>query len=434
MKISVHGVLRTQTYVHQTSPTESGRSLSVVPTTKMHVYDDGRVLGVPVISANSVRGLLRRHAARLVMEEVADKQRRLKERLRLAEDQLIKADPGDPAYGTLQDQVRSAREDVSASQLPKSVYLSLARGAYATNGIHADLLTIEQLSMAQENVFARLFGGGAFMLPGALKMGGPLVPVLEGLTLPLLPGWFARAAAAEKYVPVRSEVAPGNLMETVTITARDDFAKPDEMALLVVRDVRGAYLDHMAEKMAERQGAADARSQGGDDDEKAAKDTKKGLENIISTQCIVPGVPLAMHVHADRVTPAQAGMLLLALEAWVQERQIGGGTARGLGQFRPEVFQAALQLDDGRVVAADLFVEDPVTGEWLLDQDNPDVAGLVNECKAALRGDDGHVRGHADASVLGQVYPYFERKKKAPPPAKAGKAGAKAGAQTAAAA
>jgi CRISPR type IV-associated protein Csf2 len=132
--IVIRGTLTTAALTHQTSPSGKGEQI------KTDVLGpDGLIRGVPYITANSVRGLIRREAGHLVMERLQESQ----------------------------------------SKIHRNLYLSIMRGSYARTGIDAGGATYIQQLMASKHVFGGLFGGGGRMYRSPFRLERDLLPVLE---------------------------------------------------------------------------------------------------------------------------------------------------------------------------------------------------------------------------------------------------------------
>jgi hypothetical protein len=447
MKLSISGVLVTLSPVHQTAPNDAGKNMARQVTMPVVAGADGRVAEVPYVTANSVRGQLRRHAAAIVLGKVsAALERARQERESASGDEDIKA----------------CDAKVAAAALTRQHYLSIVRGAYAASGgIHAEKLTVEAAAAARRHVFARLFGGGAFMLPAALKIESPLLPVIKGLTEHIMP-----AAVAVHAI----DKIDGPLMTVERLYARDDFEDLPQAAIDVLADPVAEYEAHMAGKFKEREGKKAAREairalrsggasaaavpvepvgdSGPDGEEEgnengavgevapgvqsaapsAAEPIKKQtLDNLFDTEVMIPGLPLALQLRADGIGEAHAGLILLALESWVQTNALGGGSARGRGRFLPRLSLRILH-DDGLAEVIEpaallLDADDPAMAR--LDRSNPTIRRLLAACAEALEAD-------ATVQSLAAVYPTFEKAEKAEK-AKAGgkkaKAKAEAGAE-----
>lgn len=281
MKLVIRGVLTTTSVVHQTAPETKGLQM------KTNVYTcNGLLRGVPYVTANSVRGMIRRAAASLVLEQL----------------------------------------EKTTGVISKNLYLSIVRGSFGRSAIYAGGLTFSQAVSAAKHPFAGLFGGGSLMLRSPWRIERDLIPVMTA-TAPLLPHEVQHAAI--------ECVNPNDLLTISLMAPRDDFARLTDDARSVVEDVEAAYADHMANKKA--QSAA-----------KKADDTqsKDDLDNFATTECIVPGVPLYLGMTTSDITPAQAGMLLSGLLIWARNNALGGGSARGRGSFIPKL---SLSIDGKQI-------------------------------------------------------------------------------------
>lgn len=281
MKLTIRGVLTTTAFTHQTDPNEKGMQI------KTAVISDGKLItGVPVIQANSVRGLLRRAAA----DELAA--------------QVIK----------------------NLEKVSRNLYLSIYRGAFARTGLNAGGATYQQMSAAADHIFAGLFGGGAYMYRSTVRFERDLIPAITA-TRPLLPAEIQAHAI---------DVPHDKLLTTQTLAPRDDFAVLPKSAIDTVDDIEAAYTEHMQTKVDQSAAIKAGESEKRDD-----------LNTMANTQGIIPGVPLAFGISTSDISPAQCGMLLAGLLRWANRNTLGGGSARGRGSFIPTL---SLSIDGKRVV------------------------------------------------------------------------------------
>lgn len=282
LTFAIRGVLRTTSLTHQTSPSGKGMQMS------MQIPGIGNL---PFITANSVRGLLRRAAADVIYEKVQEK----------------------------------------GNKISRDLYLSIARGAYSRTGINAGGATFLEAKAASTHVFAGLFGGGSLMFGSRLSMGRQLMPILE-LNKALMPQSVQCHAL---------DVEPWKLIVKTIMAPKDEFEKLPQYN--VVENLEAAYMEHQATKIEQRNENA------GD-----TKTTKDDLNNFAEIDCIAPNVPLYFDLQGTNVTPAQVGLVLVALQSWINRNALGGGKARGQGAFLP-----SLELIvDGKTVVQSLFAGD----------------------------------------------------------------------------
>lgn len=269
MKLVIRGILTTAGHIHQTSPDSKGEQL------KSNIAVNGQLVrGLPYISANSVRGMIRRGAAEHVIQQIAKEKQ----------------------------------------QISRNLYLSIVRGSFGRTQIDPSGATYTEAAGAAKHVFAGLFGGGARMFRSPLRVCRDLFPVLT-------------ETAAVMPVEVREHAlaaSPRDILAKVLMAPRDDFARLPSGAQSVVEDVMSIYVEHMAIKKAQREEAKDGES-------------KDDLDNFTQSECIIPGVPLLFDVATEDITEAQAGMLLKGLHTWVNRNALGGGSARGRGAFIPSL-------------------------------------------------------------------------------------------------
>lgn len=309
LKLVIRGILTTAGHVHQTSPDTKGAHIKT-----NHAVNGQLLRGLPYISANSVRGMIRRGCADHVIKQLVN----------------------------------------SKQQISRNVYLSIVRGAFGRTKIDPAGATYTDAAGAAQHVFAGLFGGGARMYRSPMRIARDLFPVLTE-TAAMMPAEVRHHALAAR---------PQDILASVLMAPRDDFARLPSNAREVVEDLNVAYTEHMSTKAAQR---AEGKDGEGKDD----------LDNFTQAECIIPGVPLVFDLTTDEITEAQAGMLLKGLHTWVNRNALGGGSARGRGAFIPSL---ALWVDDQKVTD-NLF-----TGEtpMMALSEHATVQKCVEACNAEL--------------------------------------------------
>jgi CRISPR type IV-associated protein Csf2 len=336
INVLIRGVVTTTALTHQSAPADRGQSKG--QCMKTGVIGQGGSVLVPYITANSVRGLIRRAAGDVVLER------------------LVKA----------------------KAHIPRNLYLSIVRGAYARTGVNAGGATYTQMLDAAHHTFAGLFGGGAFMYRSPLRFERDLLPILE----------TTRGLFPLDVQPFAVDREPWQLIQKTMMAPRDDFARLPAMAREVVEDVEAAYTEHMLTKVQQNEVKAA--------DETATKDD---LDNFMGEiEHIIPGVPLFFGISATGVTESQAGLLIYALHRWANRNALGGASARGRGSFTPSL---SLYID-GVQVTSNLLVGD---APLLSIADSPRIAELLKACDKALDVD-------ATAASLESVYPTVVKEEK----------------------
>ena len=354
MQLLIRGAVTTAAHTHQTAPEGAGVQLKTNVMTAV-----GLLRGLPYITANSVRGMIRRHAARVLFFRLI-----------------------------------AAGQTVS-----RNLYLSIVRGSFARSGLQAGGATYSQMAAAAHNTFAGLFGGGAFMFRSLVRLESDLVPILTQ-NRPLLP------QSVQVYAV---DAQPADLVVSLPMAPRDDFARLPADARDVVTGVGEAYNEHMSTKA--QQSAAKRLGESSSSD---------NLDNFTTTECIIPGVPLYLSISTEPVTKAQAGLLLLALLGWANKNALGGGSARGRGSFVPNL---ALSID-GKPIVGNIFVGDAPN---LTLADSPEINSLVAACEAALPVDGTpEALGDAFPSEIPEKKPKAEKKPKGPKATKGASAPAEA--------
>jgi CRISPR type IV-associated protein Csf2 len=282
VRLTLRGILTTTAFTHQSAPPDAGPGQQM----RANVFAAGHMHhGVPMIQANSVRGLLRRHASDLIYAEL-----------------------------------QKARETIS-----RGVFNSISRGAASRTGLQSGGATYQQHIKAREHQFVGLFGGGGFMFHSSFRLERDLVPVIEAFS----PLFCSRLKA------LTAPLAIKDVYDARVLFPRDEFAQLPDVATRVVEDVSASYAEHMATK--ESQSAAKKSGQA---------EKKDDLNNIANVQGIAAGVPLAFGLSTQDIQPYQAGILLRSVLLWANANSLGGGASRGWGSFAPQI---ALMIDGNEV-------------------------------------------------------------------------------------
>lgn len=309
--LHIVGTITTTTHVHQTSPNKSG---NYSPTIKSYAFDRHHVQReVPFITANSVRGVLRRAAAERVMDAINS--------------------PVSRAAFSVFTTGKADKKDIGRVPSTKTL---VAGG---------------------KNIFAGLFGGGGYMLPSLYGM-GPLVPMVEWCQDWLHPSLRERMIPAHRLTYTSNDVTRDVPLTTdLILTSRDDLL--NGKGANRVENYQVSVDAWIAEVSAGRAGKAankaekeEAKKRG----EKLTGESTHGVGVDVSgynlIEAMLPGTPLQFWMRLNqRATDAQVGLMLMAVQDWANANVIGGASARGFGRF-----DAQLALyDDDREVAASVF-------------------------------------------------------------------------------
>lgn len=285
-------------------------------TMTLPVFDPGTGTSqqVPYITANSVRGRLRRLAAERVF----------------------------------------AVFEAKNQTLSRDAFLAVSRGSTgrADIDLHGGADAIVE---SARHVFAGLFGGGAAMLSSRFSV-APLLPLIES-TKAVLPTALQRfALPASSYTTTRDVDGQtkqnAQLTAVMLWTARDPLM--DGQGSRIVEDYAGSlaeWLGAMEEEAAVHRAAAEkkkAKAAAGEktnDNDEAGP--KSALKNFGEIRVIPPGMPLQFAVATTTTaTLAQEGLLLMAVQDWCRLNSVGGGAARGMGRFNARGLTLQLESAD----------------------------------------------------------------------------------------
>jgi CRISPR type IV-associated protein Csf2 len=329
---------------------------------------------VPYITANSVRGRLRRLAAERVFK------------------------------------VFEAKHQT----LSRDVFLAVSRGSTGRTDInlHGGADAIVE---SARHVFAGLFGGGAAMLASRFSV-APLLPLIEW-TNAVLPNSLQRyALPASSYTTTREvdgqPKQSAQLTAVMLWTARDPLM--DGQGSRIVEDYAGTlaeWLGAMEAEAAEHKSAAAKKKvkQAAGEKVEEEDESKSALKNFGEIRVIPPGMPLQFVVTTSTTaTLAQEGLLLMAIQDWCRLNSVGGGTARGMGRFNARALSALVEDED----PIPLFRGD----NYDLNLDAQPIASRIDAAETALAA--------ITADSIARAFGLAEAK-----PLKKGKGGARAEAE-----
>ncbi len=188
----------------------------------------------------------------------------------------------------------------------------------ATTGLDGDSKTPELLRAARREPFISSFGGTIFALESSIVVsaGWPLIQA----TVPTL-----MSDAIIELSPGRSLA---DLTEVLAIVRKNDIS-----------DGRDTRFDKLigVEKLAAYSAAEAAQRESS----RARKDSGEGggktdLRTLNAIEVIRAGIPIGLRFGVQSFSPAQLGLLLLALQAMLRQGQIGGRKAKGQGFYVAE--------------------------------------------------------------------------------------------------
>ena len=234
-------------------------------------------LRLPFVTGNSVRGRLRRLASAKVFESLHDR----------------------------------------GQKIDRRHFLSIVRGAYGRADIAGGSTYRAQLAAA-ENVFAGLFGGGTMMLESKFSVSN-LVPLLKGNARYLSP--LHSKLDGEALDDAK------NITFDALMTARNDLSKLPEFD--VINNAEESFDQHQSDNISDR-----GTSVAGEEISLGKND----LRNFVQRRVMSPNVPLGFQIRVRNVTPAQAGLMIMAVQQWVYANEIGGQGSRGYGTFHAKLW------------------------------------------------------------------------------------------------
>jgi CRISPR type IV-associated protein Csf2 len=251
-------------------------------------WTDRTRVEIPVIHATTLRGALRRAAADVV------------------KDALI------------------ARDET----LSLSCYHALQSGAPNATGNSGEGVDVALTHEAAAHPFVGLFGGGARLFRSHLVCTTAVPPFDHPVVQAMLPAGTgllplrARTADGHEYA-----VNPRDVVKRQWFIRRDDaLALDDPRATTVVADFDGDV---------EKYAAA------------VAANETRDLRLKAAVEVVVPGTPFGWSLELPDTTPAQLGLVLLALQNFARAQRLGGLNRHGFGRF---ALQLTLTSDNGKQV------------------------------------------------------------------------------------
>jgi len=337
--VSIRGVITLTAHAHQTSP--DGGVDGVTPQMKTGVFHEGKKVDVPFISANSVRGMIRRAAGDVLIEQV----------------------------------------QARGEQISRNVYLSIKRGSYARTGLDAGGASYMQMLEADKHAFVGLFGGGAHMYRSKARMERDLFPMVTA----------TKALFPERYQAECVDAQPWQLLTKTLIASRDDFERLPQGAF--IENAEEAYQEHMAAKFGQNAAKKAQKAEAKADGQAVVKSEKlktDDLNTYTQVECIAAGTPMFFGMTVNAPTDAQVGLMLAAIKSWANTNALGGGSSRGRGSFKAalSVYSGSEQLIDNLLVGDAGYYE-------LSEKANRFSAALGQELS----------EGIASAATLSRLYP-----------------------------
>lgn len=227
---------------------------------------------------------------------------------------------------TIAGKLRRSATDLIAHSLVKRS-LTISPNAYnvmttgmATTNLDSSSKTPEVLQVARNDAFLSLFGGTSFALDShcVIADGLPLLESTKGMLMS----------------PVLTSVQPFGAIEQMT----------DVIAIIKKNDVldqRGAYIERVIglEQLINYSEAANADAASSKARKVAAaageevESKKTSIRTFNAFEAVKAGVSFGIRVGVTSFDPSQLGLMLLALQNFLRDGQVGGKGAKGYGRF-----------------------------------------------------------------------------------------------------
>lgn len=302
------------------------------------------VRDIPMLPANGLRGRLRRHATKIVLNAL-----------------------------------RKNNQHVTID-----AFHGMTSGA-VTGVPDKSTTLISRLLSDRSHLFLGLFGGGPRISAGGYIV-SDLIPATE-LTSAI--GMVPDSVNFQPpYVELGKEMGQrwlnslgkhglGNISNFIRI---DDIKKPLSIETMSgIADFEKTSQDWLKEIITADK--VDANVEGADE----SKRNPKAISNMMTVEAVMPGTPMYFNLEgAGYLSPAQTGLMLLAVESMVAENAFGGWIRNGFGKYNAS--ELTITTEDGQ---ESLFIKDG--GKLVLNQNSEFIESClvaVNEAFDALTSED----------------------------------------------
>lgn len=290
MSTVIQGIIRLVTPLHHASEntkTDDGKG-NVTRTAVQTIYPKSGRTEVPYFKATSLRGGLRRDAARIVLGHLT-----------------------------------------TDKKIQRGLFTGMMTGSENAAPDSASL-TVEEALRARKNVFMGLFGGGARMLPSRYYPQDMLPVIPSTIDIGMVPSKYAEG---EDNIMVKANGR--DLINTYSAFSVDDVVR-----VMNIDDIEN-FIENSVEAIAEHQASVAANK----DERKSAKTSKdtaapKKIDksNILNFEAIAAGVPLYFRLSLkEGVTDAQIGLMLKALTKMINDQDFGGWIRAGFGRVSADL-------------------------------------------------------------------------------------------------
>ena len=188
--------------------------------------------------------------------------------------------------------------------------------------------SVEELTRASQHCYMGLFGGGARLLSGKIRVSDINIICQDTLNKGIIKAGGQKRLDIESSYP---EVFGEKPVQPFMFTDKRHFVRIDDV-------VRGLSPDHI-KAIDGGMKAVDEHIEAvssGDAKRKADSAVKKdSLANIITYEVIPEGTPMHFSISMDPdITEGQLGLLLISLQMLLQRNYFGGRGSNGLGEAR----------------------------------------------------------------------------------------------------
>lgn len=180
--------------------------------------------------------------------------------------------------------------------------------------------TFNETVKVRQHPFLGLFGGGPRMMEGRLRV-DHLLPIHSNAARILSDGFEDRMIS-------------GNILSFAWLNRKDPILDlKDDSATEIIKD-REESITRWAVKALEQRNQRNKKKDGAEG-EASDEDAGRGLRTLICHEVVIPGIDWVLDITVDNPTPAQIGLLLMAISK-MPNKTIGGGHSKAYGKFKIE--------------------------------------------------------------------------------------------------
>lgn len=249
--------------------------------------------------------------------------------------------PANSVRGRIRRAIAGRAKQAMAAQglrIGKAEYYLLTMGSASRSGSKGDFQVDDYEAVYNDPVLG-IFGAET-NYPSRL-ITSDIVPITEETT--------EACAIPEIFCAAMMPVPAWRLVDTVTLTAKDDFVdQRDPSAPAIIDGYEEAYIDTVQSYAENR-----SKRKSGDGDA-----IKKDMSNIMSFDMIMAGTNLYCSIIGRELTDAQCGLLIRGLSDALVDKGLGGNTRYGYGKVSGMLHVSLDGAERNGVIAIDVAAQE----------------------------------------------------------------------------